>query len=65
MDFNLRFKYADKKDKRYWCTTISADTEEEAIEKAKKLVREENYKNAKLTKTIYTQKTIYNFDKEN
>ena len=59
MDFNLRFKYADKKDKGFWCTTIFADTKEEAIEKARKLVTENNYKNAKLTKIVYSQKTIY------
>ena len=63
MVFNLEFKKQSQK-RGNWTTSIYADTKEEAVEKARKLIQERNLKNAKLFEIVYSKRTIYNFDKE-
>lgn len=55
--FYLRFKHHIN-EIGFWNTTIYAETEEEAIEKAYKIIREENLCNASLSQHIYIHKLI-------
>lgn len=59
--YTLKFKKEKENSKGYWNTSIYAENEEAAIEEAKKMISENNYKNAKLVQLITREKTIYKF----
>lgn len=61
MNYNLIFENENGR----WNTTIYGKTKEEAIENARKFIKEKRYKNAKLQECRYVYKTIYDFEKEN
>lgn len=57
MDYNLKFKN-EKEDKGYWNTSVFADTDEEAIQKAERLKANGKYYSVILEKITYKYKTI-------
>ena len=57
MDYNLKFK-KEKEDKDYWYTSVFADTDEEAIQKAEKLKANGKYYSVILEKIIYKYKLL-------
>lgn len=62
MVYDLKFRHENEK-RGYWHTTINAENDDEAIEKAKEYIKDKNYKNVKIVKTIYKEKMIFDFDK--
>lgn len=63
MDYNLRFKYKNKRG--YWCTTIYADTDEQAIDEAKEYLNRDDVEKIILEKLEYKYKQVYREDKNN
>lgn len=57
MDYNLKFK-KEKDEKGYWNTSVFADTDEEAIQKAERLKGKGKYYKVVLEKITYKYKTI-------
>lgn len=57
MDYTLKFK-KEKEDKGYWNTSVFADTDEEAIQKAERLKANGKYYSVILKKVIYKYKTV-------
>ena len=59
-NYDLKFKTTES-EKGYWHTSIRAETDEEAIEEAKKLIsnKEGRYFKPILQKIIYRSKTIW------
>lgn len=56
--YNLMFKQKPR-EVGYWHTCIYADNKEEAINKVKEILKKEKYYKCKLTKPIYSQRTIW------
>lgn len=56
--YNFMFK-KELKEVGYWHTCIYADNKEEAIKQVKKMIKKDNYYKCKLTKPIYSQRTIW------
>ena len=57
MDYNLKFK-KEEEDKGYWNTSVFADTDEEAIQKAERLKANGKYYSVILERIIYKYKTV-------
>lgn len=57
MDYTLKFK-KEKEDKGYWNTSVFADTDEEAIQKAKRLKANGKYYSVILERITYKYKTV-------
>lgn len=57
MNYILKFK-KEKEDKGYWNTSVFADTDEEAIQKAERLKANEKYYSVILEKITYKYKTV-------
>lgn len=57
MDYNLKFK-KEEDEKGYWSTSVFADTDEEAIQKAERLKGKGKYYEVVLEKITYKYKTI-------
>lgn len=57
MDYNLKFK-KEKEDRGYWSTSVFADSDEEAIQKAERLKANGKYYSVILEKITYKYKTV-------
>lgn len=57
MDYTLKFK-KEKEEKGYWNTSVFADTDEEAIQKAERLKANGKYYSVILERIIYKYKTV-------
>lgn len=57
MVYNLKFK-KEKEEKGYWNSSVFADTDEEAIQKAERLKANGKYYSVILEKIIYKYKTV-------
>lgn len=61
MNYNLRFK--KKNERGYWCTSIYADTDEQAIDEAKEYLNRDDVEKIILEKLEYKYKQVYRKDK--
>lgn len=61
MSFSLKFQKPGEKG--YWYTSLTSKSKEAAIEQAKEIMKNHDYKKAKVIEIICRDKTIYDFEK--